>query len=107
MFMIRRFFSVLFICSLLTLTVPEVLTLSATQDRPPSQENESAQEGIRAAINHYFKGHATGDASHMRKAFLPSAHIEGIREGKFTSWRVDEYCAFFKGKPAGDESTRV
>jgi hypothetical protein len=79
-------------CSLIALTV--------------SEANESAQEGIQAAIYHYFQGHATGDASYMRKAFLPTAHIEGIREGKFTSWTLDEYCALFKGKPASDESTR-
>ena len=92
---------------LIALTVSEVPVSSASQDSQASQENESAQEGVRAAINHYFKGHATGDASHMRKAFLPSAHIEGIREGKFTSWTVDEYCALFKGKPADDESKRA
>jgi len=105
--MIRRFFSVLFMCTLITLTVSEGLTSTATQDRKTTPENEAAQEGIRAAINHYFNGHATGDASHMRKAFLPTAHIEGIREGKFTSWTLDEYCAGFRGKPASDESKRV
>ena len=105
--MMRRFFSVLFMCSLFTLATPGAVTLSATQDRQTAHEDEAAREGIRAAINHYFRGHATGDASHMRKAFLPTAHIEGIREGKFTSWTLDEYCALFKGKPAGDESTRV
>lgn len=72
-----------------------------------SPQDGSARDGIRAAINHYFKGHATGDASHMRKAFLPTAHIEGVREGEFTSWTLDEYCALFQGKPAGDERQRV
>jgi hypothetical protein len=42
----------------------------------------------------------------MRQAFLPTAHIEGIREGKFTSWSLDEYCALFTGVPAADEATR-
>lgn len=42
----------------------------------------------------------------MRKAFLPTAHIEGIREGNFTSWTLDEYCSLYTGKPAADESTR-
>ena len=105
--MMRSFFSVLFMCGFIALTVPGAVNLGATQDRQTTQEDESAREGIRAAINHYFRGHATGDASHMRKAFLPTAHIEGIREGKFTSWTLDEYCALFKGKPAADESTRV
>jgi hypothetical protein len=105
--MIRSSFPVLFMCSLIALTVLGAVTSSETRDVQTTPEDESAREGIRAAINHYFRGHATGDASHMRKAFLPTAHIEGIREGKFTSWTLDEYCALFKGKPAGDESTRV
>ena len=63
--------------------------------------------GVRTAIGHYFQGHATGDAAHMRKAFLPTAHIEGVREGAFTSWTVDEYCRRFTGKPAADEATRT
>jgi hypothetical protein len=42
----------------------------------------------------------------MRKAFLPTAHIEGIRDGKFVSWSVDEYTARFPGKPAADDTTR-
>ena len=62
-------------------------------------------EAVRAPIEEYLKGHATGDASHMRKAFLPTAHIEGIRGGKFSSWTLDEYVAGFKGTPAADEST--
>ena len=105
--MMRRFISVLFMCSLFALAAPGAVTLGAAQDRQTTREDEAAREGIRAAINHYFRGHATGDASHMRKAFLPTAHIEGVREGKFTSWTLDEYCALFKGNPASDESTRV
>jgi hypothetical protein len=68
---------------------------------------QSDEQGVRAALAHYLQGHATGDPAHMRKAFLPSAHIEGIREGKFTSWTVDEYCALFSGNPAEDEADRV
>jgi hypothetical protein len=69
---------------------------------------ENAEEsGVRAAIAHYFQGHATGDAAHFRLAFLPTAHIEGNRQGKFTSWTLEEYCANFNGKPAADEARRV
>ena len=69
--------------------------------------DQSEEEGVRTAINRYFQGHATGDAAHFRMAFLPTAHIEGNREGKFTSWTLDEYCGLFKGKPAADEATRT
>jgi hypothetical protein len=61
---------------------------------------------VRAAIHQYFKGHATAKAEEMRKAFLPTAHIEGIRDGAFTSWTVDQYVAGFRGQPAADEATR-
>ena len=64
------------------------------------------EAGVRAAVNQYLKGHATGDPVEMRKAFLPSARIEGIRDGKFVSWTVDEYCSRFNGKPASDEASR-
>jgi len=81
--------------------------LQAGAPRVASAQNESAERDIRAAIGHYFQGHATGDPSHFRKVFLPTAHVETIRDGEFTSWTLDEYCAFFKGPPPGDESKRV
>jgi Putative lumazine-binding len=62
---------------------------------------------IESTIGHYFQGHATGDSSHFRKAFLPSARIEGIRQdGAFVSWDMDTYCALFKGQSAPDEAQR-
>ena len=57
-------------------------------------------------IEQYFLGHANDDASHMRRAFLPTAHIESMREGVFTSWPLAVYCERFGGKPAADEATR-
>ncbi|MGW0866600.1 nuclear transport factor 2 family protein [Streptomyces sp. NPDC002611] len=63
---------------------------------------DTALEPLRA----YIRGHATGDPAHFRAAFLPTAHIEGIRDGAFVSWRLDEYCALFRGRPAPDEPAR-
>lgn len=70
----------------------------------PSQGSDDA--AVRAAINQYFKGHATGRRDEMAAAFLPSAHIEGIRSGVFTSWTASEYSGRFSGSPANDEATR-
>jgi hypothetical protein len=64
------------------------------------------QAAVCEPIQQYFLGHAKDDASHMRKAFLPTAHIESMREGVFTSWPLALYCERFKGTPAGDESMR-
>jgi Putative lumazine-binding len=66
----------------------------------------SDEQEVRAVINQYFKGHATADPVEMRKAFWPTAHVEGVRDGKFVSWTVEEYCSRFNGKPAADEASR-
>ena len=68
---------------------------------------DSEEQQVRGAVNRYFRGHATGDPAEMRKAFLLTAHIEGVRDGKFTSWTVDEYCSRFRGQPAADEASRT
>ncbi|MET8089386.1 nuclear transport factor 2 family protein [Micromonospora sp. NPDC005220] len=63
-------------------------------------------DAVLEPLRAYIRGHATADPAHFRDAFLPTAHIEGIRDGEFVSWRLDEYCALFRGLPAPDESTR-
>jgi putative lumazine-binding protein len=70
----------------------------------PRQAPEEA--AVRAVINQYFKGHSTARSDEMSKAFLPSAHIEGIRDGVFTSWTASEYSGRFTGRPAADEASR-
>ena len=72
---------------------------------PARAQDDDAQ--IREVIGVYFRGHATQNADTMRTAFLPTAHIEGIRNGVFTSWTVDQYVANFRGTPAPDEATRT
>lgn len=68
----------------------------------------SADEaGVRAAIEHYILGHATGDPEHYRKAFHPEAELFFVRDGKLTQWSLDEYIARAgTGKPAADEARR-
>ncbi|MEW2624133.1 nuclear transport factor 2 family protein [Streptomyces sp. NPDC048106] len=63
-------------------------------------------DAVLEPLRAYMRGHATGDPAHFRDAFLPTAHIEGIRDGAFVSWRLDEYCALFPGRPAPDEPAR-
>jgi hypothetical protein len=70
----------------------------------PAQATEEA--GVRAAVNQYFRGHATAQRDTMAAAFLPTAHIEGNRDGVFTSWTVNEYAGRFTGRPAADEANR-
>jgi 3-hydroxyisobutyrate dehydrogenase-like beta-hydroxyacid dehydrogenase len=61
-------------------------------------------DDVLAPLRAYIRGHATGDPAHFREAFLPTAHVEGIRDGQFVSWRLDDYCALFTAQPAADEA---
>jgi hypothetical protein len=88
----------------MTLRILAVLTLLLLPSLAVAQSAE--EKGVRAAVDQYFRGHATGSGVEMRKAFLPTAHIEGIREGKFVSWTAEEYSSRFTGKPAADEASR-
>ncbi len=76
---------------------------SSPTDRLTNHPEEAA---VRVPLEHYMQGHATDDAAHMRQAFMPSAHIESVREGPLTSWTLEQYCLRFKGTPAADEATR-
>ncbi len=66
-------------------------------------EDEAA---IRAAIDHYFAAHATGDGSHIAKVFHPDMKMMSVRDGAFTMRTRDEFIAVFSGKPADDEAQR-
>ena len=61
---------------------------------------------VLAPLRSYVAGHATGDPEHFRRAFLPTAHVEGLRGGEFVSWPLPDYCALFGGRPAPDEASR-
>ncbi|GAB7109982.1 nuclear transport factor 2 family protein [Streptomyces phaeofaciens JCM 4814] len=66
----------------------------------------AVEDAVLEPLRAYIRGHATGDPGHFRDAFLPTAHVEGIRDGAFVSWPLDEYCALFSGRPAPDEPIR-
>ncbi|MFJ5779997.1 nuclear transport factor 2 family protein [Streptomyces sp. NPDC093094] len=66
----------------------------------------AVSDAVLEPLHAYIRGHATGEPTHFRDAFLPTAHIEGIRGGAFVSWPLDEYCALFHGHSAPDEPTR-
>ena len=89
--------------SLTLLAVSATLTIA----RPGHAQEDEDVGRIRQVIGVYFRGHATANPDTMRAAFLPSAHVEGLRNGTFTSWTVDQYVANFRGTPASDESSRT
>lgn len=57
-------------------------------------------------LHAYALTHATGDPSHLSDAFLPTARVEGYRDGELTSWDLASFARLFTGSPAPDEPTR-
>jgi 3-hydroxyisobutyrate dehydrogenase len=65
-----------------------------------------ADPALLRPLHAYAKTHATGDPSYLPDAFLQTAHIEGYRDGEFSSWDVESFAGVFTGEPAPDEPTR-
>ena len=78
----------------------------ATTSHTKPLTNSLEEQAVRVPLEHYMQGHATDNPDCMRKAFMPTARIESVREGPLTSWTLDTYCQRFKGTPAADEATR-
>lgn len=72
----------------------------------PAFAQNSEEAGVRACIELYFRGHATGDGEHFRRAFHTDAKLFFIRDGKVTQWTLEEYAGRASGKPAPDEAQR-
>lgn len=73
---------------------------------PFARAQNAEEAAVRAAIEHYFRAHATGLGEHHRKVFHPEAKLFFINEGKFTQRTSEEYIAGSPGKPAADEAQR-
>ena len=68
---------------------------------------QNAEEAaVRAALENYFRGHATGQAEHFRKIFHPDAKLFAVRDGKYWQLTSEAYIARAPGKPADDEANR-
>ncbi len=65
-----------------------------------------ADSDVLRPLHAYALTHATGDPGYLADAFLPTAHIEGHRDGDFVSWDLAAFAAVFAG-PAPDEATRT
>lgn len=76
-----------------------------TDARLTIADDVDAPDDLLDPLHAYALGHATGSPDHFRRAFRDTAHIEGIRDGAFTSWEMETYCGHFDG-PAEDEEER-
>ena len=72
----------------------------------PARAQNAEEAAVRQAIEHYFKGHATGQGEHFRKVFHPDAKLFAVRDGKYWQLTSEEYITRAPGKPAADEAQR-
>ena len=87
------------------ITALVVLALAGTTAFAQARSAED-EAGVRAALQHYLNGHATGDPEEFRMAFHPDARMTFVRDGKVVITPISEYIARAPGKPAADEALR-
>jgi hypothetical protein len=68
-----------------------------------ASEEEAA---VRAALEHYLQGHATGDGAHFSAVFHPESKLFWVRDGQLMQRTSADYIAGAPGKPAADEAQR-
>ena len=81
-----------------------VVGVLALASRPAPDKEE---EAVRAAIAHYFQGHATGNGAHFEKVFHPEAKLFWIRDGELNQRSSAGYIAGARGEPPADEDQRT
>ncbi|MGZ8469028.1 MAG: nuclear transport factor 2 family protein [Gemmatirosa sp.] len=86
-----------------SLVMPLALTATPLAAQAPSDPEEPA---IRAALEHYLAGHATGDGAHHRAAFHKVANLYFVRGDSVATRTGADYIAGAPGKPAADEAQR-
>ena len=67
---------------------------------------EEVDAAVRAPVEAYLRGHATGDGEEWKKAFHPAAMVTGIRDGKLQSMTAPDFVSRAAGKPPADEAQR-
>lgn len=75
--------------------------------RAHSPEVAASDAAVRAPLEAYMRGHATGDPAQFRAAFHDEALVWGSRAGSLIRWTDDEYIGRAgTGQPAPDEPRR-
>jgi hypothetical protein len=90
--------------ALLVIGATFVGSTHASAQQTGATASDSAE--VRAVLDAYFRGQATGDGSHFRPIFQPTANLYWIREGKYAERPSAEWMAGYTGKPADDEAQR-
>jgi hypothetical protein len=82
-----------------------ILVLAATASGL-AQDAPSEEAAVRAALEHYLLGHATGDGAHHAMVFHPESKLFWMRDDTLNTRTSAEYIAGASGGPAEDEDQR-
>jgi hypothetical protein len=90
------------VLALVLILVALLVVINVTAVAAPGSD----EEAVRAAADHYLKGHATGSPDEFRQAFHPESKLFWVKDGQLSQRTSAEYIAGAKGKPADDEAQR-
>jgi hypothetical protein len=72
-----------------------------------AQSTQTEEAAVRAALDHYLQGHATGSGDEFSKVFHPESMLFWVTpEGAFSRRTSADYIKGAAGKPAADEAQR-
>lgn len=83
-----------------------ITSATASASSAASAARDPEEPAIRAALEHYLAGHATGDGAHHRAAFHRVANLYFVRGDSFDTRTGADYIAASSGRPAPDEAQR-
>lgn len=86
------------------LTAAPVLAQDAW--KPHAPEVQAVDAAVRAPLEAYLRGHATGSAEEFRPAFHPDAQLWGMRNRALIRMTAEDYIGRASGSPAADEAQR-
>ena len=88
--------------TLLILAIAWIASVSAAF----AQSGDPEEAAIRAALDNYLQGHATGDGAFHARVFHPQARLFWIRDDTLNTRTSADYIAGTSGQPAEDEDQR-
>ncbi|MGH7587755.1 MAG: nuclear transport factor 2 family protein [Gemmatimonadota bacterium] len=87
-------------------SILSVILFMAFAASPALAQADSEEAAVRAALEHYLLGHATGDGAHHAMVFHDVANLYWIRDGELATRTSADYIAGAPGEPAEDEAQR-
>lgn len=92
--------------SLLALALSAGGALAQDHWTPHPPAVQAVDAAIRAPLESYLRGHATGDRAAFAEAFHADAQLWGTRNGTLMRVSGQDYVARASGRPAADEGQR-